>query len=1176
VNKRLPTIWLLVAAFVSALLPLVISAQNASVEHAQPIKYIENKQQWEAPVLYKTQIGHSTLYLEKNAITFDLVNAEDLLHEHHPGTDSTHAAENHSVRHHAYKMIFENANPETQLTHNKQSKEYYNYFLGNNPQKWSTFVYGYGEVTYKKIYNGIDLKWYSSGEHIKYDFIVQRGADVNQIQITYKGTDGLELKDGNLIIHNTVNTITESKPYAYQYRNGQITVVNCDYEINGNTVSFVFPDGYNKNLELFIDPELVFASYTGASADNWGYTATNDDDGNLFGGGIVFSSGYPTTVGAFQTSYQGGQCDVGISKFSADGSSLIYSTYLGGNNSELPHSMIANSDGELVILGTTGSNDWPTTAGAYDATYNGGPPTLVDEYINFSGADIYVTKLSADGTALIGSTYIGGSGLDGMNTASGYTTYYNYGDFARGEVMIDAADNIYIASSTNSSSFPTTAGAFQTILAGDQEGVVFKMNSTCSSLIWSTFIGGEDEDGAYSIKINSDNEPIVAGGTASGDFPVTPGSWHSTYLGGTADGWIIRLEADGSDLIAGTFVGTNQYDQNFFVEVDDADNIYFTGQTKGSFPVTPGVYSEANGKQYIGKINPDLTAPIYTTIFGSGSSAVNITLSAFLVDECENVYVSGWGGTVNQLHNPSTGSTSGMTVTPDAIQATTDGSDFYFYVLSKNAVDLLFASYFGGNFTAEHVDGGTSRFDKSGAIYQAVCAGCGGSDGFPTTDGAYSETNGSVNCNLGVIKIEFNLAGIYAAAIAEPSLIGCAPFDVEFSNTSIGAVDYIWDFGDGSPTTSIFEPSHTYLVPGDYTVMLIAIDSNSCNIADTAYLSVIVLSDDIDATFEYTTVENCDSLTATFSLMEDFLPTTTFAWDFGDGTTSTLSNPTHSFTEPGVYTITLTVEDPTSCNGIDTFFATINYLIDFNEGFTFEALGCLPIDATFTANYVGESALYWDFDDGTTGEGASVTHTYDTPGVYNVALIAENCGVQDTVIIPVIIDDLPIAYFADEPYYIIANTYVAFNNLSEHAVSYEWTFSDGGSTTEENGKHFFEELGIYDVCLTAYNTNGCSDIYCRTVEAVGEGVIDIPTAFTPNGDGINDVLYVQGIGIDDMQLLIYNRWGQLVFQTDDYTVGWDGTFKGTPQPLEVYVYTLIGDFTNGVKYERKGNITLLK
>ena len=1153
-------------------------AQNNNVPHAQSIKFIPNQDQWIPNILYKAEINSGIVYLEQNCLTFDLVDQQDLMgarHAHHIQNEE-HSGDD-IIHRHAYKMFFEGAKTTAVLKSKNPSTEYYNYILGNDPAKWASRVSAFGEVTYNNLYNGIDLKIYSSGANMKYDLIVAPGNDVSQIQFRYEGTDNMQIINGELHIKTSINTITELKPYAYQKRKGQFVAIPCDYVLNGNTVSFNFPEGYNKNLELIIDPELIFASYSGSSADNWGYTATYDADGNLFGGGIAFGTGYPTTVGAYTTTYQGGSTDISISLFSADGTSLIYSTFLGGNSSELPHSLIATETGELIIYGTTGSSDFPMLPDSYDDSFNGGIGVTVDGIINFSsGIDIYVAKLSTDGSTLEGATFIGGTNNDGMNLKSGLTTQYNYADFARGEVIIDNTNNVFVASSTTSSNFPITPGVFQTTISGDQEGVVFKLNEDLSDLIWSSYIGGSEEDGAYSMKINSLDEPIVCGGTASNDFPATPGVWHSTYLGGITDGWVARISEDASTLIASTFVGTNNYDQCFFVETDDGDNIYFTGQTKGAYPVTAGVYTEPNGKQFITKLNPDLSAVVYSAIFGSGGSAINISPSAFLVDECENVYVSGWGGSVNAGYNIATGYTTGMTITPDAIQSTTDGDDFYFYVLSKNGVSLLFASYFGGPSSPEHVDGGTSRFDKNGAIYQAVCAGCWGLDDFPTTAGAYSETNGSFLCNLGVAKIEFNLSGIYASALADPSLSGCVPFDVNFTNTSIGAVEYIWDFGDGTPTSTAFEPSHTYTTPGVYDVMLVAIDSNSCNIADTSYLVINVLNDSIAAEFEYSGDENCDSLVATFTTIGTFLATTSFEWDFGDGSTSTLINPTHIYTEPGEYVVTLIINDPESCNGIDTFELTINYLYEFNTGFVSEALGCIPIDAIFTSNFTDGETYIWYFGDGTSDTGESVIHTYTIPGEYLVQLITYNCGIPDTATQLVIIDGLPNAFFDDDPYYIIANTLVTFTNLSTNAVTYEWTFGDGGTSTDKNAQHVFTELGTYNVCLTATNSNGCSDVYCRTVESEADGVVDIPTAFTPNGDGINDVLYVKGFGIQNMQLLIFNRWGELVFQTQDYKIGWDGTYHGKLQEMEVYVYSLTGNFADGVLFEKKGNITLLR
>ena len=206
---------------------------------------------------------------------------------------------------------------------------------------------------------------------------------------------------------------------------------------------FSFPEGYDTTKELIIDPEIVFATYTGATTDNWGFTATYDEAGHLYAGGASFGVGYPTTVGAFQEEFAGGdlagpfQTDIGISKFSTDGSDLIYSTYLGGGDSnEMPHSMFVSDDNELVVLGSTGSNEYPTTDNAFDTSFNGGNPFSGANNIQYTnGADIVVARFSTDGSDLVASTYLGGSGDDGLNLAADLT--FNYADEARGEVFLD-------------------------------------------------------------------------------------------------------------------------------------------------------------------------------------------------------------------------------------------------------------------------------------------------------------------------------------------------------------------------------------------------------------------------------------------------------------------------------------------------------------------------------------------------------------------------------------------------------------------------------------------------------------------------------------------------------------------------------------------------------------------
>jgi hypothetical protein len=259
---------------------------------------------------------------------------------------------------------------------------------------------------------------------------------------------------------NTFNEVVEQRPVAYQTIAGRRVSVPCAFTLDGSTVGFAFPEGYDHEHELVIDPALIFSSYTGSVSNNFGFTATYDNDGALYAGGTTFGANYPTTVGAYNNGF-GGQVDMALTKFSPDGSTLIWSTYLGGISAEAPNSMVVNSQGQLVVLGSTSSANFPTTPNAFDQTYNGGNPiSYASNGLDYdNGSDIVVLVLSADGSALLGSTFLGGSGNDGLNQSAQLA--YNYGDNLRGEVIVDANDDIYITSSTLSANMPVTPGVFR-------------------------------------------------------------------------------------------------------------------------------------------------------------------------------------------------------------------------------------------------------------------------------------------------------------------------------------------------------------------------------------------------------------------------------------------------------------------------------------------------------------------------------------------------------------------------------------------------------------------------------------------------------------------------------------------------------------------------------------------
>ncbi|MFN8398046.1 MAG: PKD domain-containing protein [Bacteroidia bacterium] len=885
----------------ATLLPLflwipIVLASNDSHEMAA-IRFVQNKGQWESKVLYAADIPMGRVFLERDRLTYVFCDVSEL-HEryfHHlPGAPADSMLDCHS-----FQVLFAGAN-QPNLVGEGKAEGYNNYFIGADPSKWASEVPLFDKVRYQGVYPGIDFLIYAHGNTLKYDFVAAPGANVGQIRLDYKGLDALTVAEGRLQMVTSVTTIQEDRPVAFQ--SGEI--VPCSFSLNGNSLGFIFPEGYDGKQELIIDPTLIFSTFTGSFSNNFGFTATYDDNGNLYAGGICFGPNYPVTQGTFQTSFGGG-FDVSISKFGPFGVHH-YSTFIGGGNSDQPHSMVCDAQGNLYIYGMTKSGNFPTRTFAYDQTLSG-------------GSDIFISKLNPTGTTLLAGTLVGGDASDAMNMDANYSPNsikYNYGDDARGEIVVDELGDVYVASCTRSSNFPTTAGCYKPQISSSQDGVVFKMNTNLSQLVWSTHLGGNGDDAAYSLKLDDSKNVYVVGGTTSGNFPTTSGVISATRPGGI-DGFVTHLNSTGSGLIASTYIGTTSYDQCYFVEIDGDGDVYIMGQTNGAFPVTPGAWSFGTTGQFIQKLEPSLTNIIYSTHFGSGSN-INIAPTAFLVDVCEFVYVSGWGGATNFQ-----GSTSGLPVSSNAMQSNTDGSDLYLIVLRKDAASLNYATFIGGGVSHEHVDGGTSRFSKNAEVYQAVCAGCWNNSDFPTTPGAFSATNngGIGSCNLACFKMDLEIEGILADFDPVPATGGCAPHTVQFQNQSIGANSYFWNFGDptsgGSNTSTFYNTSHTFQNPGTYNVMLVVANPASCNGFDTTYRIITVYPDpNVQLPPDTTYCEgNGINLTATGAQNYQWSPSTGLNTTTGS---SVFANPTG--------TVTYTVIGTNTGGCADTAQVTISML----------------------------------------------------------------------------------------------------------------------------------------------------------------------------------------------------------------------------------------------------------
>jgi gliding motility-associated-like protein len=1250
---------------------ILILFSSALFSQQAGYKFLQNKNQWPENVDYKTELKNGELYLEKNGFLFNFYDGktmDGLLANHY---DKSKLPKNPSINQHAYKINFINMNKNCRIINNQPTKEYYNYFIGKDPLKWASDVKGYHQITYSDLYKGIDLKLYSKYFNLKYDLIIQAGANPKVIQFKYEGVEDVSIKKGRIHIQTSVNHIIEDEPFAFQLIDNKKVKVACEYKLKNNTISYHFPEGYNKKIPLIIDPTLIFSTYSGSFSNNFGYSATFDSKGFLYSGSSVFGNQYPTTLGAYNTSWNGGVVDIGISKFDTSGTFLIYSTYLGGSSDEVPHSLIVNSFDELFILGTTSSIDFATTSSAYDTSYNGGVPNnlangLGVNYTN--GSDIFVSYLSANGTNLLGSTYIGGSNNDGLNStsdiASNNTLRYNYADEMRGEIEIDDNNNIYIASCTQSSDFPVTTNSFQNSYGGgDIDGCIVKLDNNLENIIWSSYLGGDLHDAIYSIALDPNQDIYVTGGTSSSTFPSSLNAIHPNNQGGRSDGFVSHLSSNGQQVLNSTFYGSTTYDQSYFVETDRNGNVYLLGQTEiqdSTFIINAG-WSVLGSGQFISKLSPNLDSIFYSTVFGSGNG-INISPTAFLVDLCNKMYLAGWGGSVNNLGilDNNAGFTNNMPITSDAFQSTTDGSDFYIMVLEDDASGIVYGSYFGGNTSSEHVDGGTSRFDRKGKVYQAICAGCGGNSDLPIQpSGAVSPTNNS-NCNLGVFKMEFELPFVLADFDTPP--LGCEPFTYSFNNTSVFQNNSVfeWDFGDGN-TSNIANPSHTFTQSGTYTVKLIVSDTATCNFGDTISKEIIVMG---DTSYTLQTLAICPGESQQIGFLPNADTSITYSWFPSiDLTNDSISNPFSNTLNTTTYSLYIS-------NGIcvDTAFQTIQVntpLLNIpNDTVLCDGGSSISIVAN---SYGTSNEFIWSlspaFNDtiNSSLSDSVITVSPNSTTSYYIQTNNNGCYIADTILIEVSIGNFSIssdtlqcigdsilaiaetntsidsidiefspANFALNPVFndsvwftILNDTYIsatAFDpstgciqkdsiwitldslpvitpsvtadflvispgnstNLYVTPNGYNYEWSPSNSLNNSNAQNPIASpltnTTYYVVISNGFCEKNDSITILVNELTCGPPEIFIPSAFSPNEDNSNDILRVRGnyISNENFVFRVFNRLGNLVFETTDPNKGWNGYYNDSACDPGVFVYYLNLDCLDGQSYFKKGNITLIK
>ncbi len=447
--------------------------------------------------------------------------------------------------------------------------------------------------------------------------------------------------------------------------------------------------------------DLKYSTYIGGNhIDSEGAIAVGAD-GSVYITGYTYSTDFPTTSGAFDEGHYGGGIDAFACKLSADGSTLVYSTFIGGDDYDYGKSIAVDIDGCIYITGYTFSADFPTTTGAYDETINGG-----------SYSDAFICKLSADGSTLIYSTFIGGSNVD-----RGYS------------IAVDAGGSAYITGYTDSSGFPTTTGAFdETHNGGSSEAFICKLSADGSTLVYSTFIGGSDWDNGESIAVDSDGYAYITGHTMSINFNTTTGAFDETYNGGFRDVFTCKLSADGSTLNYSTFIGGSDDDRGYSIAIGIDGSAYITGYTESSnFNTTNGAfdetYNEGNSDVIVCKLSADGSTLVYSTFIGGinddygYSIAVGSDGSACITGSTNSGDFPTTPGAFDEVHNDM--------IEPD---------QGFVSKLSADGSTLIYSTFIGG---ADGFNWGSSiAIGTDGSVY---ITGYTDSEDFPITSGAYDE-----------------------------------------------------------------------------------------------------------------------------------------------------------------------------------------------------------------------------------------------------------------------------------------------------------------------------------------------------------------------------------------------------------------------------------------------------
>ncbi|MBI5293193.1 MAG: SBBP repeat-containing protein [Chloroflexi bacterium] len=591
------------------------------------------------------------------------------------------------------KLSFVGANPHPRLEPFSRLDTHVSYFTGSDASQWRPDVPVWGGVRYADLYPGVDLELTGEAGQYRQRLVARPGADLSAVRLRVEGADSLALlpsPDGGRSETGLGPALSKVEVVRVTTTVGEYTLPLFEVSglaaadvptptLTGDQITSPFAASAPDLQSAPSDPQasaLLYSTYLGGSYYDYGYALAVGGSGNVYITGDTGSSNFPTTPGAFDTSMGGS--DAFVTKLNAAGSGLVYSTFLGGSTNDYGNAIAVDGSGNAYVTGYTISSNFPTTPGAFDTTCN-----------CVSYGEAFVTKLNAAGSGLVYSTYLGGSvydsgqalAVDGSGNAyvtgktsssdfpttpgaldtssnggtDAFVTKLNaggnglvYSTFVGGiwndygyAVAVDGGGNAYVTGNTNSIDFPATTGAFDTSQNGNADAFVTKLNADGSGLVYSTFLGGSNDDIGYSLAVDESGNAYVTGETASSDFPTTPGALDTSSNGGT-DAFVTKLNAAGSGLVYSTFLGGSSNDRGKAIAVDSSGNAHVTGNTSSSdFPTTPGAFDTVlnGGDAFVTKLNAAGSGLVYSTFLGGSNSDYGYAIA---VDGSGDAYVTGY------------------------------------------------------------------------------------------------------------------------------------------------------------------------------------------------------------------------------------------------------------------------------------------------------------------------------------------------------------------------------------------------------------------------------------------------------------------------------------------------------------------------------------------------------